>query len=360
MDWVLLQKICLAFSNKKKRNIVGISTALCKALLQEHSFKPFSGDFAVLGRQTTAVTEQEAERLISQYGVLPANTQHNPQGKISNSGLTLVQRDQDTRAASGMDWITEKSFFSMFSSAKITTFDVTDYEHCDIVHDFTKPVPPELLGKYDACWLGSCLDNISDPFAALKNGADLLKPGGRLIDFEICTSDIGAYLAYPPGFFMDWLAVNKFENVRLYLMVFSDRNLFNGPWHLYSLDSHWASYNQVDFRALPYNSFAVCYWVADKGLNSQEIQAPVQGQYRNQLLNLEYDETFSKWFNLGKRPLLSAECNDIGLKKIVRKSVVLTKRASNKILHKVGLDLSFKINKFTVPDLKGFTYLGLI
>ncbi len=333
---------------------MGISMAIAKALIQEHKYRPFSGEVAFLGRQSVALTVEEAQQIVYSEAA-DRNLKVDIHSRFKSSTV-----DIDTRSASGMNWITEKSFFSLFSDAKLTTIDVTDYEKCDIVHDFTKPVPDTLKESFDSCWLGSCLDNISNPFQALKNASDILKPGGRLINFEICTSDVNAYLAYPPGFFLDWLAVNKFENVKFYLMVFNGRSLFRGTWNVYALESSYPSYHQVNFRSLPFDAYAVTFWIADKSLNPSEIQSPVQGQYRPKALNVQYDAAFDAWLGSSVRPQFKLNSPESIFDRFLRKILCRFIVATNYFIKFIGLKVSVCLTRFTAPDLKGFKYIGRI
>ncbi|MDC0379366.1 hypothetical protein OAM79_02595 [Litorivicinus sp.] len=326
---------------------MGLSLSLAKALLQEHVWRPFSGNLIFVGRQTTPFSEIEAKKLIESAGL-----------KVRDGAK--IEVDEVTRSASGhSEYITEKSFFDLFCSADLSTVDVTDYEECSYVHDFCTPIPAEMFNCADMVWLGSCLDNMSDPIQALENATKMLKIGGRLIDFEICVTRIGAYLAYSPGYFLDWLAANKFENVKMYVMVFDRRTgLFRGDWHVYEMNDDFASYAEVPFHLLPSGSIPIVYWIADKGTRTDGSTRPIQGKYRPKHLSDLYDKEFEFWRSTGIRPSLKPAVPDEGIRKAVRWFAYKSEAALNKIFRLCGLEVRFTHNNYVLRDLPGFVYLG--
>jgi hypothetical protein len=106
---------------------MGMMVPVLRLLLREHKRRPLHGRGLLVGRQTVPLTLTEAEALIKQEGLAPKNTDY--------------QIDVDTRSAKGTDYITEKTFFQMFSDLDLVTLDVTDYEGAEIVHDLQSPPP---------------------------------------------------------------------------------------------------------------------------------------------------------------------------------------------------------------------------
>ena len=177
-------------------------------------------------------------------------------------------------------------------------------------------MPDNLRGIADVFWLGSCLDNISNPSTALKNALDIVKPGGRIIDFECSQMKLNAYIAYSPSFFMDWLAINKFENVRLYLLMLRKDNIFTGDWHVFALDNLLASW-KCDFKDIPSDWIILTYWIGDKANETKlEHRNPIQLKYRPEVTHKEYLDVMKKWMQENERPLVKIRqsvqpCSDI-------------------------------------------------
>ena len=271
---------------------MGFSQALCRLIAQEHSHKPFEGNFVLLGRQTTGVTYEEAVQIIKEVGLKPRES-------------VEIVYDKDTKASSSeIKFITEKTFISLLCSAKVLTIDVTDYENCDIIHDFTEPIPEELKNFADIFWLGSCLDNISNPSVALNNAYQIVKQGGRIIDFECSCMRLTAYIAYSPCFFLDWLALNSFDNARLYLLALDKSEIFRGRWDIYSIEKlEYASF-KYDFYSLPPDTIILSYWVADKVGTHPVAFNPIQAKYRPEEHQQNYLETSKNWIEDNERPVV--------------------------------------------------------
>jgi len=269
---------------------MGIPKAIAKALIQEHKYREFEGNMVMLGRQSTYLRIDEARELIKGQDV--------PLKK------GFVGYDDSTKASKNWsDSITEKSFFSQFCNANILTIDVTKYEACDIVHDMNRDIPQELEGVADIVWLGSCLDNIANPIKTLENAIRIVKPGGRIIDFEMITMSLSAYIAYSPNYFVDFLAYNGFENARIYVCISKEHTFTTGNWDIFSIDDNKFSHRKS--LVLPNGYVGVTYWVADAPKERRDFCTHVQGKYRPINKSVEVASVIDEWLGKGERPLLS-------------------------------------------------------
>lgn len=261
---------------------MGISPSLARAIIQEHKYKPIDGDIVLIGVQTMGMTVQEAKDLCREQGIEPL------------AGLPDDQMlDRTTRSAQGKKWISDKGFFSLFTTSRVTTIDVTDYEGADIVHDMHTPIPKELENIADFLWIGSCLDNMCDPITALQNSIRMLRPSGRLIDMEMAIQKYNAYLVYSPSYFFDFFAINKFADCKIHLVAFPEERAHGEKWSYYSLESFEASKRMVQYERIPRNYSVITYIVAEKGKDSSWDKKPVQGQYRPD--DAPYKEAFEIW-----------------------------------------------------------------
>src|SRR6185312_10673187 len=89
----------------------------------------------------------------------------------------------------------------------------------EVIHDLTKPLPDHLKGIADFVIDGSTLDNTFNPALTIKNYADLLKPGGRLLTTNNCSNDHNPYVIIPPLWYLDYFLANGFADCKVYIGV---------------------------------------------------------------------------------------------------------------------------------------------
>ena len=184
---------------------MGLGFLAATFILGEHRYRPIKGRVLTIGRQTIGVRGWQLDKLLEMYGI-PKRPGH----VYTPDGNTLgVNRTEDT--------ISQESFFGAFTDAEVRSLDVSNYEGADIVCDLQGEVPPALFGTADFIYNGSCLDNIFDAPAAMRNMTRLLKPSGRVYHFEQGNTHPTAYLKYSADWFMDFYAVNKFADCKAYV-----------------------------------------------------------------------------------------------------------------------------------------------
>lgn len=66
---------------------------------------------------------------------------------------------------------------------------------------------------------GSTLDNIFDPAMVVRNFADMLRPGGRLITTNVFGNYHEPYVILPPLWFLDYFVTNGFVDCKVYILV---------------------------------------------------------------------------------------------------------------------------------------------
>lgn len=168
------------------------------------------------------VTAPELRALLTSYG-LPS-----PPGEIETTG---------PRA-----WITDRALFAALGVAVLETLDVSDYEGATIIQDLTAPLPEALFGRFDFILNGSCLDNLHDPAAALRNISRMLAIDGRVLHMEHGSNFNGPWMIFSPGWFVDYYEANGFEDLRAWAGMFLDMDtLYRGPWRLFEYTGgRWA------------------------------------------------------------------------------------------------------------------------
>lgn len=66
---------------------------------------------------------------------------------------------------------------------------------------------------------GSTLDNVFDPAMVVRNFADILRPGGRLITTNVFGNYHEPYVILPPLWFLDYFVANAFADCKVYILV---------------------------------------------------------------------------------------------------------------------------------------------
>lgn len=272
---------------------MGIMAPIARAILREHKFRPIAGDGLLIGRQTIPLTLDEAKQMLVDEGV-----QLRAEFDVDADWIY----DGDTRSAVGHRYISDRAFFAMFSSIKLKTLDVTDYENAEIIHDMHLPLPDEFKDRFDFIWNGSCLDNMSDPGMAMRSTAQMLKSSGRVICMEMATPDFDAYVTFSQAWFFDFFAVNHFEDCKVYTLNFDPKKIFRGDYHLFVAKNFEAQSVQSPIGVMRPRRYArMTFVIAEKGTNSTSDTMPIQRQYRPDdiLYKTAYDE-----FSTSLRPIL--------------------------------------------------------
>jgi len=172
---------------------MGIDLFHAEMIVREHLFRPLPETVHLLGRQTVLFGEETARSLLSRYGIFPAA-----------SKVVLDTATVGAKAAADRGYITDETFFGMLGVKEIKAIDHSDYEAADVIVDLNQPLPEALEGNADFIFGGSVLDNIFDPATYIKNIGQLLKPGGRLIDQNICSFHHHPYILASPAWYFDY------------------------------------------------------------------------------------------------------------------------------------------------------------
>jgi hypothetical protein len=184
---------------------MGLDLLAATFILNEHKYRPIKGRILTIGRQSIGLTAAQMDRLLKVYGI-PKRRGHVYRPEGSTVGVVRSS-----------DMISQESFFGAFTDAEVRSIDVSDYEDADIVCDLQGHVPKELYENADFIYNGSCLDNIFDAPAAVRNMTRLLKKDGRVYHYEQGNSHPTAYLKYSADWFMDYYAINQFNDCKTYV-----------------------------------------------------------------------------------------------------------------------------------------------
>lgn len=230
---------------------MSILKPIARLLIEEHKRKPITGDILTIGCQSVNFNAKEAYALLAEQKVEPLPV--------------FMDVDESTVGSKGKGHITDYSFFSSFSDARLKSLDVSNYEGANIIHDMNEELPEDLYDVADFVFDGSCLDNVFDPACALRSMSHLLRPGGRMFLFNHSTLIQSAYLAFSPEWFFDFFEANGYRDIRIVTGAFKS---VAKDWSVHSWEP--GTYPVGDFITVA---------IAEK-TESRELIAPIQAHYR--------------------------------------------------------------------------------
>jgi hypothetical protein len=240
---------------------MAITRHIAELILIEHRFRPIAGDILLLGRQEMFLTPDEAVALVRKHGIEPSG-----RPELSAFGHT-----------SKRGYISDRSFFSLFTDATVVACDVTDREGADLLFDLSSDLPASVLGAYDLIYNGSVLDNVFDPAACMRNTSRMLKPEGRILGYEGMTHrrTSFAYSRLSPEWFFDYFAINGFADIQC--LVATCKDFHGDPWKLYE----WSPYVDEHFAGdLMIERDTMCVFIAQSAPQSTTGRSPLQNYYR--------------------------------------------------------------------------------
>lgn len=248
-----------------------------RLIVREHLYHPLAGQSVLLlGRQTMSMDLERCLTVLKEEGYEP------PAPAVAT--VAQESRDQETRYGKDRGFLRDASFFQLLGVAETRAMDVSTYEGCDIVHDLNMPVPAELQGRFDFIVDGGTFDHLFDIRTAFQNVVEMLKPGGRILQWNAASQFTGlAYLSFGPDFFYDFYTLNQFADCQVYIAEVDDIGQHNN-WDFYQFtgEAHYEN-----FRS---DRFQMVVVLAEKGSESTAERMPIQAQYRDAALQAAYAE----------------------------------------------------------------------
>lgn len=290
---------------------MGIDGLAARMILSEHRYRPISGTVLTIGRQSIGLTSEEMDYLLDVTGT------------PKRSGAPYSVDETTLGVSRTKPYISQESFFAAFTDAKVLSLDVSAYEGADIVCDLQGVVDSDHKGIADFIYNGSCLDNIFDPAAAMRNMSRLLKPDGRVYHYEQGNSHPTAYLKYSPDWFMDFYALNEFSDCKVY--VADKPNTLGIPLML-PLSVLPPPRSQFDIIVYSYNPYVEnaggpgydcssveaftryeVHCIAQKSPASTDDRTPIQKHYRVDEWHRNICNESARRFLHSDRPVFTAE-----------------------------------------------------
>jgi hypothetical protein len=246
---------------------MGLGGQAIDAIGREHAYRPITGDVLFIGRQTVYFSPQDLARRLRDHC------------REVDEAAIEVDRGTLNRNLKG-ELATDRSIFRALGLApeRIKALDVSAYEGAEVIHDLNQLIPETLRATADFIVDGSTLDNVFDPAMALRNFAELLRPGGRLLTINAWNLRDTAYTACSPSWYLDYFVANGFADCKVYVCV-GARSGINVYW----LDPSLIGLGKMQVKT---PIFASWWWrpfvvvMAEKSATPGPTVIPTQSDYR--------------------------------------------------------------------------------
>src|SRR3984957_637018 len=247
---------------------MGLGGQAIDAIGREHAYRPIAGDVLFIGRQTVYFSPPDLARRLRDHC-----------GQVDEAAIE-VDRTTVNRNLTG-ELATDRSIFRALGlpPERIKALDVSGYEGAEIIHDLNKPIAEGLRGCADFIVDGSTLDNVFDPATALRNYAELLRPGGRLLMVNAWDTREGAYTLSSPAWYFDFFALNGFADCKVYTSVAAGTAV-NAWWLNPAFMRASAGGTTPSVASWRRHPFTLAF--AEKGRDAEPLATPTQANYRGE------------------------------------------------------------------------------
>jgi SAM-dependent methyltransferase len=247
---------------------MGLTFPVVDSLIREHTYRPLAGEILLIGRQTIYFTPADILMLLREHRV--------DVDDIFEHDIEIDRSTVDRLAQfASLDLISDRALFRLLGVPKVLALDHSGYESADIIFDISKPVPSDLRNIADFIVDGSTLDNVFDPATVIRNFAEMLRPGGRILTFNMYSNHREPYAMMPPLWFFDYFVANGFVDCKVYILVATT------PGNTFTIDIEALldPARHVGAFASPYEMSTLV--LAEKGESSTSNVNPIQQHYRS-------------------------------------------------------------------------------
>lgn len=277
-----------------------IVPTLARLIVREHLYKPIDGKVLLLGRQRMAMTYEQVLELFAQEGYSP-----------SEDAQRKVKAALDEKSEAGKpvpeslygetDFISDHAFFELLGVGELLAMDVSTYEGADIIHNLNLPVPESLYSEADFIIDGGTFDHLFDLRVAFENVVKLLRPGGRVLQWNAASNFTGdSYLSFGPDFFYDYFVLNQFTDCKVYVAEVDSQ----GQREMWDFYLYEGAGNHNAFRS---SRIQMTLVLAEKGPSSTWDLMPVQAQYRDDHLWEPYRQGQKRISSSSRKPLTGSK-----------------------------------------------------
>jgi SAM-dependent methyltransferase len=231
-------------------------------LLTEHLREPFAGPVLVYGEQRTTVYFGGTLWMFEALGLQP-----DPAGLV------------DPPAAE--TFVDFARVIKMLGLGELHTLDVSAYEGADFIADLNQPVPEEYKGRFGLIIDGGTIEHVFDIRQGMKNTADMLRPGGRVVHVTPVNNCVNhGFVQVSPTFYHDYYVENGFDDVRGVMIVHPRSNYVFERWNFFNYD-HETMGGKNSMFCTDQTQLAV-YFTARKNAASTSDRVPTQSYFRRQ------------------------------------------------------------------------------
>jgi hypothetical protein len=247
---------------------MSIHSSTLHFMFAAHKTKPITGNYLNIGKQSVLIDRLEISKLADKYDI----SINVPEASDQSTRKTLLSTTDDDLLAA-------------FSTATYCSLDKSDYETAAEIVDLNLPsIPSHLENKFDFIYDGGTLDNVFSPAQSIMNLAKMLRPGGRILNFNLGSGWPGAYCSLSCEWFFSYYAVNNFVNVKVYLAIPTAEpgSWPNPAFHMFSYTPYFSrkpNYDPLEATrsSAPLGAFVLC--LAEFGENSTVHKIPAQSHY---------------------------------------------------------------------------------
>ena len=267
---------------------MGLGLQVVDAIGREHAYSPIKGDVLFIGRQATYFTPAGLAAQLRSYG------------HVVDPSAIEIDRTTVHRLSGYGEIVTDRSIFHALGVDSVRALDVSPYEGAEVVHDLNRPLPDNLKAIADFIVDGSTLDNVFDPAMTLRNYAQLLRPGGRLVAVNALNTRDGAFTICSPDWYLDYFVANGFSDCKVYVCAG-----FAGSYNSYWLDTGYIASqkpSRLVFPTMWWSYYTLVF--AEKAPASTTDCIPTQQTYRSAEEWARYAAQLSA-INRSRRPHLA-------------------------------------------------------
>lgn len=213
-------------------------------LSAKKSFGLTGNSICTLGHLTSFVSKRALDRLLRDYNLPP------------------LQLPKNKAMYWAEDYLEPWGF-------KVTSLDASKYEGAAVIHDLNKPVPDDLIEKFDLVVDGGTLEHVFNFPMAIENAMKMVKIGGHLILVTPANNQCGhGFYQFSPELFYRILSPgNGFELLRMYITAPRGRRF------------HVVDPAQIHGRVQLLNSDGAYLMVHAKKLSNAPLGTPQQSDY---------------------------------------------------------------------------------
>lgn len=234
-------------------------------LLNEASFRPFSGSVATLGRQHIYFTWDEFRQFARKAGV-PV-------------GSAIVPKLHREPALSKRGYASDGTILRGLGFSDCVTIDFSSYEDADEILDLNEEqTPTHLQNRFDLVLDLGTMEHVFQTRNVLANMHRMVKTGGRIIHLSPAADylDHGFY-NFSPTLFEDYYRTNKYLLHHVWVCCYRKTNSVYSPVDVFD----YLNRGPRGFEAGSLRSRVHYTWVvAERCAESTSSLIPQQGAYR--------------------------------------------------------------------------------